>query len=173
MGTTYRCQHNHDHPAPDPAPTYQPASEVPDVIIVDVDGTVARRVVLEDGTMRCPFGTELMMTDEPKQGVIDHLKLLSNPYTGPMLVFMTGRYEGAREDTTLWLMYYFDRAIDHLYMREEGNQEPDVALKRRLYETHIKGQYRVLSVFDDRKAVTKMWRDEFGLLVFQVAEGDF
>jgi hypothetical protein len=57
-------------------------------------------------------------------------------------------------------------------MREEGNNEKDSIVKRRLFEDNIRGKYYIEYVLDDRNQVVDMWRN-MGLTCLQVAEGDF
>jgi hypothetical protein len=57
-------------------------------------------------------------------------------------------------------------------MREDGDKRPDYVIKREIYETHIKENYDVAYVFEDRELVVKMWREQ-GLRCFQVADVPF
>ncbi len=57
-------------------------------------------------------------------------------------------------------------------MREAGNTENDAIIKRRMFDEHIRANYNVLGVFDDRDRVVEMWRS-LGLTCFQVDKGNF
>ena len=58
-------------------------------------------------------------------------------------------------------------------MRPANNYEKDTVIKKRIFNTHIKDNYYVEMVFDDRDSVVRMWREELGLKVAQVDWGDF
>ena len=57
-------------------------------------------------------------------------------------------------------------------MRATGDFRPDSVVKEEIYNNHIKDNYYVAGVFDDRDSVVKLWRD-LGLTCFQVYYGDF
>lgn len=59
-----------------------------------------------------------------------------------------------------------------LHMRPAGDRRRDSIVKAELFDRHVRDQYRVLVVLDDRKQVVEMWRS-LGLTCLQVAEGDF
>ena len=57
-------------------------------------------------------------------------------------------------------------------MRDEGNNEKDAIIKRRMFEQNIRGKNTSVEyVLDDRNQV-EMWRN-MGLTCLQVADGDF
>lgn len=57
-------------------------------------------------------------------------------------------------------------------MRPAGDHRRDAIVKRELFDLHIRHQYRVTHVLDDRTQVVQMWR-ALGLTCLQVADGDF
>jgi hypothetical protein len=59
-----------------------------------------------------------------------------------------------------------------LFMRKTGDIRSDDIVKREIYETHIKPEWNVVCVLDDRQRVVDMWR-EIGLTCLQVDYGDF
>lgn len=136
---------------------------LPDCILVDVDGTLA----VMNG--RGPFDWEKVDTDLPNQAV---LSLLSN-LNVTACIFVSGRDGCCRDKTEAWLEKHSPVPPSGIYMREPGDMRDDRVVKRELYERYIKGQYNVLFVLDDRNKVVDMWRNELGLPCFQVAEGDF
>lgn len=71
-----------------------------------------------------------------------------------------------------WLQKYF---LDphYLFMRATGDNRRDDIVKRELFDAHIRDHFNVRYVLDDRDRVVKMWRNELGLTVLQVAEGNF
>jgi len=88
------------------------------------------------------------------------------------VILFSGRDEICQGQTEAWLKKW---AIpwEELYMRPVGDMRKDNIIKRELYDTHIAGQYNVIFVLDDRNQVVDMWRNELGLKVLQVAEGNF
>jgi hypothetical protein len=87
------------------------------------------------------------------------------------VILMSGREDKFRPETERWLNAN-DVVYSMLLMRKTGDFRKDAIVKRELYETHIKGKYQVFFVLDDRDQVVTMWREQ-GLVVFQVADGDF
>ena len=78
--------------------------------------------------------------------------------------------------TKAWLEYWsdiYDGPNDiTLFMRAEGNNEPDHKVKKEMYYNHIVNDYNVKLVIDDRNQVVEMWR-KLGLHCRQVAPGNF
>lgn len=136
---------------------------LPAVYLVDIDGTVA----LFNG--RNPYYESRVSSDLLNEPVAEVLKSLLA--TGEKLIFITGRTDASASDTAQWLARHGleNLAIHH---RAGGDGRQDAVVKRELFEQHIRGQFRVKAVFDDRQQVVDMWR-ELGLTVFQVAPGNF
>jgi len=139
-------------------------------IIVDIDGTIADHYDENGVQTREHHDYGQVINDRPIWSIINLVKILSITYD---ILVTTGRMDrsGVREDTTAWLEQY-NVTFDKLIMREDRDFRPDNEAKLDLYEKHIKGQYDVEFVLDDRDRVVKMWREQ-GLKVLQVAEGDF
>jgi predicted kinase len=151
--------HKYLAPAPAAAPAYDPA--LSDVIIVDVDGTVAQM------NGRGPFDWARVGEDAPRHRVIDVVKQMKLP-----VVFVSGRDEVCREQTTRWLDENCSVEAATLLMRFAGDNRKDTIVKRELYEAHIKGKYNVMAIFDDRPQVIRLWRElGFGDRLFDVGEG--
>jgi len=148
---------------------------LPDCIISDIDGTIS----LMNG--RDPFIGEDCASDLPNTPVIsiledtyrlNEVKMLGkNGLDAVKIILFSGRNGSSQPQTEKWLE---DNCVpyDEIYMREEGNYEKDNDLKTRFYNDHIKGNYNVRFVLDDRDQVVKVWR-ELGLPCFQVHYGDF
>lgn len=49
----------------------------------------------------------------------------------------------------------------------------DDIVKFELFKEHVEPVFNIKFVLDDRNQVVDMWRNELGLKVLQVAEGDF
>lgn len=134
------------------------------LVLVDIDGTLA----LRNG--RNPFDWERVHTDQPNMPVVNCVRALSNQ--GHEIVFVTGREELLRESTMGWIQEHLGIS-GRLLMRVTGDYRPDVVVKSEFIEQEAINPKDVLLVFDDRESVVKMWREKFGLVCFQVAEGNF
>lgn len=139
---------------------YEENKELPNAIIVDIDGTLAKM------QGRSPFDWNKVKEDACNTVVKD----LVNAYTGSVIIF-SGRDGICKSDTVNWLK---ENGViySELFMREEGNNEKDAIIKRRMFEENIRGKYFIEYVLDDRNQVVEMWRN-MGLICLQVAEGDF
>lgn len=138
---------------------------LPQAIIVDVDGTVA------DCTgVRSPYDTTKYHLDKPKEDVIRLIRELHYK-CGYLVVFCSGRHEDFYDETYEWLLHHVKVPVEGLFMRYENGTE-DSVIKAELFNRHIRHKYNTVAVFDDRNRVVEMWRS-LGLLVNQVAEGDF
>lgn len=139
---------------------------LPRCIICDIDGTLA----LING--REVFDNTKVYTDKVNTLVADILYDYSVDL-GIEIIYLSGRMDTSREVTTQWLktnkLWFTNQK---LYMRKEGDYRKDSIVKKELYEQHIKGNYYVNFVLDDRNQVVDMWRKE-GLLCLQVYYGDF
>ncbi len=151
--------------------------DLPDAIIVDIDGTLAH--IPEGG--RSPFDYSRVIEDEVDDDVAN---LVSTVYHwryentfAPAVLIMSGRDDTCMHDTVYWLKAH-GISFDKLIMRpteakdERGNKLPDYQVKYNLFNEHIRGKYNVNYVLDDRDQVVEMWR-KLGLKCFQVAPGDF
>jgi predicted kinase len=141
---------------------------LPKAIIVDIDGTIA---LMKD---RGPFEWKKVGNDLVNKPVVDFVENFAyqDRDSGSCeIILVSGRDSSCREETTDWLLVN-NILYDSLFMRPEGDYRKDVEIKKEIYENHIKDEYNVVAVFDDRNQTVKGWR-ELGLLTFQVAEGDF
>ncbi len=137
-------------------------------IICDLDGTLA----LLQG--RSPYDASNAMEDilnEPIANILavyDNQKLLEID-----LILLTGRYDTYRTQTEQWLQKHGITHYKELYMRSAKDKRQDTIYKKEIYENHIKQNYDVLFVLEDRNQVVDMWRKEVGLTCLQVEYGDF
>jgi predicted kinase len=145
-------------------PVYEPDPDLPPVLLVDIDGTVA----LMNG--RSPYDWSRVGEDQPHQAVIQAVRAMHA--AGNAIVFCSGRDEVCRIDTQAWLELYVGVPYEGLFMRPAGDSRKDSIVKREIFDEEIRDRWRVVGVFDDRQQVVRMWR-ALGLTVFQVAEGDF
>lgn len=141
------------------------ASNLPICIICDLDGTLA----LHEG-LRGPYEHEKAEHDNVNRSVSVVLNSLrmSGLYK---IIFMSGREEKFRPQTESFLarvgFLHFP-----LYMRTTGDMRNDTIVKYELFNSQIRGNYRVLFCLDDRDRIVKLWRD-MGLSCFQVNDGNF
>ena len=57
-------------------------------------------------------------------------------------------------------------------MRKSGdNRADDILKKEEIYHEHIEGKFNILTVFDDRPRVIRMWK-KLGLMVCDVSRQD-
>lgn len=147
-----------------PAVVYAPPTGAPEVVLVDIDGTVA----LMNG--RSPYDMTRVGEDLPNRAVISAVRAMHAAGYG--VVYCSGRDDSARADTEAWLDLHVEVPYLALHMRRFGDARKDSVVKKEIFEAEIRDRYAVVGVFDDRMQVVRMWR-ELGLTVFQVAEGDF
>ena len=142
--------------------------ELPHVIIVDLDGTLA----LHEG-VRNPYEDQYADRDNMNLPVCSMVKAYLQARPDVVMICMSGRDEGrSREVTTKWLK---ENDLTHhaLIMRVGGDTRSDNIVKRELFDKYIRDQFYVEFVVDDRDKVVAMWRDELGLPTFQVNWGAF
>lgn len=150
---------------PGPLEPYMPPVGRPPAILVDIDGTIALR-----GT-RSPFDESRVHEDLPNTRVIEAVRMYW--MSGAEVVFVSGRTEGCRGATADWIDEHLRLYNEYeLFMRPVGDFRKDWKVKSEIFDKFIRHQYNVLTVFDDRDQVVEMWRS-LGLIVFQVAEGNF
>lgn len=149
----------------DTRPIRVPDMSASQVILCDIDGTVA----LRNG--RSPYDYSKVKEDtfDPRMNLL--LSSLAEKFT---IIFLSGRQgtEQCRKDTEEWLKGNLGLSKVNLIMRKEGDFRSDDIVKDELFREHIEGKYNVVCVFDDRDKVVKMWRDK-GILCNQVYYGDF
>jgi predicted ABC-type ATPase len=143
---------------------YRPVAGTPVAVLVDIDGTVA---LLGD---RSPYDESRVHLDLPNLSVIAAVRAMHA--AGHAIVFCSGRTDGCRDATEQWLDMYVGVPYAALYMREIGDTRRDSIVKGEIFDRHIRTQWTVACVFDDRQQVVDMWR-ALGLTVMQVAPGDF
>ncbi len=154
-------------------PAYQRPG-LPEAIICDIDGTLAH--IPEGG--RSPFDYSNVLNDEVDWSVAKVLYdyKISTGLRGKVFI-VSGRDHTCREDTLKWLNVN-NITFDTLLMRDandvdkRGNKRPDYMVKYDIFNEHIRDQYNVAYVLDDRKQVVDMWR-RLGLKCLQVQDGDF
>jgi predicted kinase len=147
---------------------YVPVDGTSLAVMVDIDGTVALH------GDRDPYDTSRYHEDGVNLPVVLAVKALFD--SGHDVIMCSGRDEAFRTVTDHWL---YEQVLKphglpyaELHMRPEGDKRRDDVVKLELFDKHIRDQYTITCVFDDRDRVVKAWR-YIGLTVFQVADGNF
>jgi len=162
------------------------ARRQPDVVIMDVDGTLANadhrlhllpanRCIQKDGAegrlhvdRAWREFLDAAVDDAPNPEIV----ALSNAMFDRALIFVvTGRDARDEAMTRNWLR---DAGVmvDRLYMRPMGDRRCDTDIKREILGQIRAEGFNVLFAVEDRKRVTAMWR-ESGVRCLQVCEGDY
>ena len=87
----------------------------------------------------------------------------------------SGRDEATFGATYGWLCAHLDEEFgwNYLKMRPHGDHRHDAVLKKEWLDAmHHLDRARLVAVFEDRKRVVDMWREN-GVTCYQVAPGDF
>ena len=140
-GGSCRCRCR--RPAPDAPPwcTRRRPSH-PEIVLVDIDGTVALAV------SRSPYDMTRVGQDEPNTAVIAAVRAMHAAGYG--VVFCSGRDASARAATEAWLARHVRVPYLGLHLRAVGDSRKDSIVKREIYDREIRDRYRVAGVFDDR-----------------------
>lgn len=155
-----------------------------DAFIFDIDGTIAdcshrlHFIIKPKDVVLRPYEVwsgdydsfySACSEDTPIDNVIRVLKAIKD--SGVQVLYVTGRPEKCREKTLAWLNKYVGQTDgDCLYMRTDGDHREDFDVKREIYESKIRDNYRVAGVFEDRLSVILVWQ-RLGLTVFRVGDG--
>jgi len=144
---------------------YENSKKLPDIILVDIDGTLALKSPERD-----IYDYTKVHLDLPNPSVTHLITQLASHGWKP--VVMSGRSEDCREQTQEWLNKHVWPNLP-LYMRPSGDHRPDWVIKSELFDEHIRDRFHVRFVLDDRDQVVALWRDRLQLPTWQVNEGDF
>lgn len=149
----------------------EPVGQRKRAILVDLDGTLAEGIGGPNG--RGPFEWDKVGQDKTVKPVLGVVRSWAN-YYGGSIVFMSGRDEICRRQTSAWLATrgfdvetLGDEGDCVLYMRPQGDTRPDTIVKKELFEKYVEPNWHISFVIDDRKSVVQMYR-EMGLFVFNV-----
>lgn len=143
--------------------------------IFDLDGTLAliehRLFHIRRTPQNWKMFFEECIYDEPNWPV---LRIAREMREGGYDIWVwSGRDDIVMEQTREWLDDIAMLNDVPLRMRQHGDDQPDVSLKRGwLHAMDPADRARLQAVFDDRSSVVTMWREE-GVPCFQVAEGEF
>lgn len=154
-----------------PTPTQQgyisPVGK-PACVMVDIDGTLARR------TNRGPYDYDKCGDDALNQYVLDAVNSICILRNAKLFI-LSGRDSRCRALTETWLvdqhvLREFELA-KHFFMRSNGDRRPDDVVKKEIFDHHIRDNYQVVAVFDDRLRVCRLWHS-LGLPLFRVGDPD-
>ena len=159
-------------PADRDLPAWVP-SNLPDCIIVDIDGTLAK---MKD---RGPYEETKVYQDVVRKHVLFTILCMMNSNPELKVFVFSGRSEKALNPTVKWLNdkcglgvvnhknsdLIFDNEIE-LYMRKEGDRRRDSIIKKELFDLYVKERYNVIVVFDDRPQVIRECWTALNLPIF-------
>jgi hypothetical protein len=146
-----------------------------DVIICDIDGTVAdltHRLPLIERSGRKDWNAffDACGEDTPHDDIIR--LLVQSAAAGCPIVYVSGRTERCRRSTLEWLARH-GCPPGPVFLRRNGDYRADDVVKEEILDRDIRLEpSQVWFVLDDRDRVVSMWRRR-GFRVLQVAEGDF
>jgi hypothetical protein len=146
------------------SPEERAARGLPVAVACDLDGTLAEH------NGRSPYDVHLCASDILVPHIADILCAMR--HDGHRIIFCSGRSEKYRALTEQWLADNGMAIYDELLMRPDGDERRDSIIKLELHDKHIRDQYNVLCVLDDRDRVINTWRN-LGYPCLQVAPGDF
>lgn len=141
-------------------------------IICDIDGTLAdcrHRLHFVHGKVKdWTAFFDVMGEDGLIAPVAEAVSALNE--AGNVVLLVSGRPEGYREATELWLASH-GVSYDALYMRCAGDRRPDHIVKSQIFDAILADGYDVRLVIDDRPSVVAMWRER-GLICLQADPGN-
>lgn len=144
---------------------YVPDLSRPSAVLCDIDGTLA----LMNG--RSPYDWSRVGEDELNQQVASTLFAFRRTFMHK-IILLSGRDGVCHEQTVQWLARK-GVGYDALHMREAGDGRPDDVIKAELFDQHIRHQFSVRLVLEDRDQVVALWRKRLGLPTWQVNYGNF
>jgi len=129
-------------------------------VLFDMDGTTA-----DHRGKRNPYEEHKVLLDGCYEVVADWIRALAPSHN---LCAVSGRHDFCGDDTCEWLEGY-GIPFDHILMRYNGDNRPDVVVKQEILNELIAviGKENIAFVLDDRPQVVKMWRAN-GIKVYPV-----
>lgn len=134
---------------------------VNDAVIFDIDGTLSLLKNRKYDDFHLAYRDDINLIVSEK---IDYHRS-----KGRTVIIMTGRSYEAKKETEEWLELH-EVHYDMLLMRPKDDFRSDVSIKRELYETYIKDHYNVISAYDDRLSICRLW-DDLGIFTYTVNQG--
>jgi len=138
---------------------FRDEQHLPTAIICDIDGTLAY------SPDRNVYDYTKVDRDLPNKKLIELLKRINLP-----VIIVSGREDDCQVETVSWLIKNGVKC-DYIVMRKAGDNRPDDIVKEEIYHEHIEGKFNIITVFDDRPRVIRMWK-KLGLMVCDVSRQD-
>lgn len=150
------------YPFPSDIYRYTPNEELKQCVVVDIDGTIARR------GDRSPYDMSKVDEDTEKVEITTVVKALKKQ--GITIVICTGRDGTGAEKSKKWLE---DHSIpyDHFYIRKAGDMRADYVVKEEMWREIVKS-FNIITMIDDRAQVINHARS-LGFTVMDVANHTF
>ena len=131
--------------------TYKADKGLPMAVLVDIDGTLARK-----SPERGFFDWDKVGLDSYREFIIDTVNGLPWGETHYDIIILSGREDVCIGETTNWLGMK-GVLYDDLFMRKEGDNRKDTIIKEEIFWEHIADEYNVVAVIDDRPCMIRMW----------------
>jgi len=138
-----------------------PDSSKEEAVICDLDGTLS---LFEHH--RNAYDASRCDKDSPNEPLVKILKQLRDSKT--RLIFCSGRMEKFKDPTVKFLDQHIGGQYD-LFMRKDGDQRPDYIIKYEIFNDHIRNNFNIKCVFDDRLQVCKLYFN-LGLNLFRYGD---
>lgn len=138
--------------------------DLPKAIICDLDGTLAHHEGVRGIYDYANVGKD-------KLSLPIYQLVYSMHKAGYKIVYMSGRDEVCRQETSDWLNKH-NLPAGPLMMRSKGDHRKDYIVKSQLFDVYVRNTYNVVFTVDDRDQVVKLWRN-LGIVCLQCAYGDF
>jgi predicted kinase len=134
---------------------YIPNNKLPKAILVDIDGTIAKK-----SPLRGYFNWDLVGLDSPRQFVVEIIQFLSK-IKKYHIIFLSGRDSQCEDITKNWLLdnLKITERDFSLYMRQHEDSRNDRTIKEELFFSNVANNYNVIAVIDDRPRVIRLWKD--------------
>ncbi len=137
-------------------------SQLPDCVIVDVDGTLAHM------GNRSPFDWNRVDRDSLNEIVAEQVEFHRSK--GRKIIILSGRDGSCKGLTEEWLQFH-NVHYDEIYLRPENDYRKDSVIKKEIYENHIKDKYNVIMAIDDRLQVLDVYY-KLGIFTLNVNQGN-
>src|ERR1039458_7307863 len=129
---------------------YVPPKGKPLTLISDMDGTLAKIVTdrdVYDGSRA---------HEDALDEVVGHI-IKTYKDLGYTIIICSGRDDDTKHVTEQWLKDK-DIPYDAIFMRKAGDRRKDAIIKLEIFEEHIRDNYNVSFVLDDRKQIVRAWQ---------------
>lgn len=142
-------------------------NELPDCIIVDIDGTLAK---IKD---RGPYDEHKVYQDDVRNHVLFTILSILNANPEVKMFVFSGRSDSCIESTINWLHDKCGIFVENsgrtvsdefeysaeLHMRMTGDKRRDSFVKMDMWNDFVKDKYNVIAVFDDRpQVIRECWK---------------